>query len=73
MNYIAVEPALFGDMYIAVYDENDEPVLGKKYFVPTIEIAMAVAKHLQRVYTIERDDSVQIRFYQYDATYTVIN
>lgn len=43
---ILIEPALFGDYFVAVYDERNELLVDKKYFTSGFLSAMQVAKEL---------------------------
>jgi len=49
-NRIVIEPMLFGDYAIGVYDEDDLLVLDKKYFVrgytPTLLSALAIQEDM---------------------------
>lgn len=47
MKEIAIERALFGDYWVAVY-EDQQLLLDNKYFVNSLEAAMLVADKLQK-------------------------
>ena len=63
MKYISIEPALFGDAWVGLYDERDDLLLDKKYFAPTLEAAYFTARELQR--KIEKEDGYRFDIRQY--------
>lgn len=42
---ILIEPALFGDYYVAIYDEHNELLLDKKYFTAGEHARDLCSKH----------------------------
>jgi hypothetical protein len=46
-NRILIEPLLFGDYYVAIYDERNELLLDKKYFTSGYNSAILVAAELR--------------------------
>lgn len=65
---ILIEPLLFGDFYVAVYDEKNDLLLDKKYFTPSLLSANMAAVDLKQrtewrgaeIYLFDGDKEISI-------------
>ena len=59
---ILIEPLMFGDYFVAVYDDRNILLLDKKYFTSGFESALLVARELKK-----RDYWLGLEIYYFDV------